>query len=1598
MEIEIIRDSTGASGVAVEPGTEIGRIRALLDDARRRLVETGTRNRLIHVNRAAARANALNIVGEDADAVYAMLRTGGKRMRFRALGKDRAEDADGPPLAEENGAPAAAPRHDDPNLDTLLGPEALQRRLLRLSSEARIAEEEQGVNILFLALGFLTWFEDETSSVPREAPLVLLPVELVRNERGAAFDLRARDDDLVTNLPLQERLKTDFGVTLPEIAEEEGWTPGRYVEAVAASVSARPRWAVSPAAIQLGFFSFAKLLMLRDLDPANWPDGALLRLDLVRRMLATGFAAQAPLFGPGEKLDARLDPAHIVHVVDADASQAKVIEEARAGRNLVVQGPPGTGKSQTITNIIAAAVHDGKSVLFMAEKMAALDVVHRRLAASGLRDACLELHSRGANKKAVLQEIAHTLGAGTAPPAVPGDPAELRALRARLNAHADLLHRDLPGRDYSPFDALAEIVDFIGRDVPPPAAAPAAFAAFDGATRATLAAALRDHAALRAVAGPRQEHPFAGTTNWTLQPTDLQRLARELDAARDGFAGLDAALAPVATALGARKPATLAATDTLIAVLGLLAAAPEGAAVLFAAMSDAGSEARLRAGLAAGLAWRQARDAAAEIFVDTAWSEPVRPLREPIAAGAASFLNRIFGGYRAASARLAALLRQPLPKMPADRLALVDRLAEVERRRTALQAQAGALETALGPLWRGDETPFAALEAALSWVGQVRATGLVPSRAALAPMLDAAPRAAAMRETLVAARAALAGAVAAVVARLETGPAPERADIDLAAMASRVARLRAGIGRYDEWVALSDGARRLADAGLGDLVAALEDGRLPPAGAGDAFLYACAEARWEAARAALPELDALMRTDRHALVEAFRGLERQRMRDVQTMVRAGHLAQLPRGAMGEMGILRGEIAKKRGQKPIRRLVEATGAMLRRIKPVFLMSPISIAQFLPPGRIAFDLLVIDEASQVRPEDALGAVARAAQVVVVGDRKQLPPTSFFDRLTDDLPDDPEETAEDGAAPAPAKATEMESVLTLCEARGLSARMLEWHYRSRDPSLIRVSNAEFYDDRLILPPSPTLGDTSYGLSFLRVPGVYSSKSRGGGRAGTNRIEAERIVDLVARHARGCPELSLGIVAFSKAQSDMLAEVLETARRKDGVLDAFLRQEGPEAPFVKNIENVQGDERDVILISVGYGPHEPDGRLASMNFGPVNGEGGERRLNVLFSRARRRCVAVASFDPGDIDLGRTAREGPRVLKRFLEFARSRTLDQALPTGGGAESPFEAEVARTIARLGHRADPQVGSAGFRIDLAVRHPERPGHYILAVECDGAAWHGALWARERDRLRQDVLEGMGWVFHRIWSTDWFHRRDQEIDRLRAALAAAHARADAVAAPVADLPPVVSDAEADDDRAAADAADEADDADEADAADDAAATTDTPLGLALVAPAYRRAEITASVAGEPHEAPPAVLLDLAARIVEIEGPIHGDEVARRLAAAFGKGRAGGRIQHATAAALDAARRAGRVVRRDAFWMTSAQEADPPVRSRLAEEVPTTRAVHLSALEIRAAARLLVAECGAIAPDDMPGAVARLLGYRRLGSELRVRIAEALRDGAA
>jgi hypothetical protein len=431
-------------------------------------VETGTRNRLVHVNRANTRGNVLNIVDARPDDVYSAL-AAGKTLRFVAQGHDEAGDRAASALVESAERQRAGRDRDaEAPLQTRLGPDALAKKLLKIAREAQTAEEESGVNILYLAMGFLTWFEDKASSVPREAPLFLLPVGLVRNARTSTYDVRARDEDAITNLPLQQRFRDDFGLDLPDLEIADEWKPTDYFAAISSMASARERWKIDQDGIQLGFFSFSKLLMYRDLAASAWPDDALATHALTRGLLYEGFAREEPLFRATDRLDEVLPPEKLWYVVDADASQAKVIEEVRLGRNLVVQGPPGTGKSQTITNIIAAAVKEGKRVLFLAEKMAALAVVHDRLVKVGLRDVCLELHSKTANKKAVLAELARTLSQAGAVPDPPGPPSALRDSRDRLNDLAAALHRPIGKTGETPYSVLGRQSLFIASGYPPP--------------------------------------------------------------------------------------------------------------------------------------------------------------------------------------------------------------------------------------------------------------------------------------------------------------------------------------------------------------------------------------------------------------------------------------------------------------------------------------------------------------------------------------------------------------------------------------------------------------------------------------------------------------------------------------------------------------------------------------------------------------------------------------------------------------------------------------------------------------------------------------------------------------------------------------------------------------------------------------------------------------------------------------------------------------------------------------------------------------------------------------------------------------------------
>lgn len=642
-----------------------------------------------------------------------------------------------------------------------------------------------------------------------------------------------------------------------------------------------------------------------------------------------------------------------------------------------------------------------------------------------------------------------------------------------------------------------------------------------------------------------------------------------------------------------------------------------------------------------------------------------------------------------------------------------------------------------------------------------------------------------------------------------------------------------------------------------------------------------AYARWwaEAAIDAEPDVRDFSLAEHMDTIQRFRDLDREFAELTQLYIRARIAGDIP-AKDGKMqpsgfGALAHQLKLQKRHKPVRQLVAEMGQALTTLTPCLLMSPLSVAQYLPPDAAPFDLVIFDEASQITPWDAVGAMARGRQVVVAGDPKQMPPTSFFDRGAAD--DDDAETEAD-----------QESILEECLGARLPQRRLSWHYRSRHESLIAFSNHRYYDGDLITFPAPVTRDTM--VSLRRVSGAWSR-----GKSRTNQAEAEAVVEEVVRRLldpgfvdEQSRRLSLAVITLNAEQQKLIEDLLDTARRRHPVLEADFAEDAPEKLVVKNLETVQGDERDVILLSIAYGPETPNAPVMAMSFGPLNRPGGGRRLNVAVTRARREMVIFTSFPPNLIDLNRTSSDAVRDLKHFLEYAERgpRALGEAvIGSVGGFESPFEQAVARALRQRGWTVVPQIGVSRFRIDLGVVHPDRPGDFLAGVECDGASYHSAATARDRDKVREEVLKSLGWSLVRIWSTEWWINAPGALDRVDAALRQLleNSRADAAARPEAPPASPASLAELPHDPA---------DPQGKDAGDTAGPEVE------LLGGDYRVTDFS----GHPLIAPErfhdpdyaAVLRDMILRVVECEAPIRDTLLVERIARAHGFKRSGRQIR--------------------------------------------------------------------------------------------------------
>ncbi|MHB9133948.1 MAG: AAA domain-containing protein [Armatimonadota bacterium] len=1137
--------------------------------------------------------------------------------------------------------------------------------------------EERGLNTLFIALGMASWTPGDDGK-PAAAAVLLVPVTVEAKGRESQSLTLLRAGDVQVNLVLLHVLETEFGCTVtPEQLLENGGPeedlpvdPEMVFARLRAVANEVPGFDILSRTV-LGNFAFQKMAMVKDLQEraAEMADHDLIAAvagDVEAREIIRG-AGYATDFN---ELD-HIAPQSEFLVFDADSSQQRVIYSVLDGQSGVVQGPPGTGKSQTIANLLAALAAEGKRVLFVAEKRAALEVVLQRLQRAGLGYLALDLHGADISRRAVMARLASALSQIKESTDIEDGPVHTKFLdrRDRLNAHVERLHRKRAPSGMSVYAMLGRLLR-----MPAGAQATARWRSddlipLDGENAETLHDLFTEAGGFGDLFLRTDPSPW---TNALLEDGAATQQAIDLAARlqRERWPAFQTALTNATTAAEITSPKTLRDAEALINLLdGLVAQGARYSADLFA--HDVATLARALTPASKGM----------------------------VGSTLAGFLN---SAYRDALATVRAL-RTAGPVPPAQLYTEIAEVACLAKDWSKL-TQSAISETV------SSSNPRIPQSAILDILKQRWETLQLDLQALAAVLPD----------------------VDVMTLPLEDcGVLLEGLATD-AVTPHRLPRLRAI-------------EAELADRGAAEMVVELRRTRPAPEWWPQQFAYAWLASCLDAARVEDPEIGGFHGQTHAQFVREFCDLDQQRLQLAVARVKHHH-AEHAVDAMNQHpeqeALVRREAEKRSRLLPLRTLLAQAPEVLTALCPCWMASPLSVSQLLDADRRYFDVVIFDEASQVLPEDAMPALLRASQAVVAGDRCQLPPTTFFSSGEEESDESAEATATEG----------FESFLDLLSPC-LETWQLEWHYRSRDEALIAFSNRNIYENRLVTFPG--IGGSA-AIRHEQVPPGLPGEDE------SSAAELARVVALVLEHAHTHPGETLGVIALGIRHATRIQDALDDALALHPELDGFFRQDRPERFFVKNLERVQGDERDAIILSIGYG--KTRGGKLLYHFGPLLTEGGERRLNVAITRARTRLTLVSSFTHLDMNPNRTAARGVDLLRAYLEFAAGGgTLADPSRTAGEPVDDFQADVYQALSEVGIPLRAQWGMSKCRIDFAAAHPTRPERFVLALECDGENYRATHTARERDRLRRQQLENLGWHYHRIWALDWNQRRAEEIAR-------------------------------------------------------------------------------------------------------------------------------------------------------------------------------------------------------------------------------------------
>ena len=1085
---------------------------------------------------------------------------------------------------------------------------------------ARNAIEETGANSLFLAIGTLRWYENEVSQTPRYAPILMLPVEMVYKKGG--YFIRTRDEDIMLNVTLTELLRQNYGIEVPLLSnlpkDDHGVDVQLIFTMLRDALREQKRWDVEEECI-LGVFSFSKFLMWNDVHNHR---KELLENKVIESLVAQRLTWQPdPLTSTLREKDKQMRPDELALPVAVDSSQMAAVFEAGLGHSFILYGPPGTGKSQTITNLIANALFQGKRVLFVAEKMAALSVVQRRLAKIGLDPFCLEMHSNKVTKRHILDQFAKALGVThiKSPEDYAHTAEKLYAERTKLIEYMEALHESKGGDGFSLYDCIlryeSKDCDTWDADLTP------TFQHLTPTTQADYEHLLggRFESVIKLVGQP-SHHALVGLG---IEETDLANENTLRSSLLDAKTVLENALNVLPTLSGTKD-----LHDQLL------------------------------------------RDNSENIFSQN--SDALH--REWMEVRAKWFIPRFF-----AKRSFISKMRQFSPYIiEADVEKVLDKLSTYTKQHKQICEVQRVGEKYFGKTFDLDA---------------------LPSKSEIENMI------------------------------------------------SMLGQWSDNLGGSRDWYQWCQFRKEAIEKGLSSLIDIIEHREVDASKVLDMTMKTIF---MQLAKKKIGE-SAVLRTFEGMIFDETVSLYKKLTADFQMLSQkelyAKLAARVPRvtdniDSSSEIGLLNRNISNGGRGLSLRDLMDQIPTLMPRLCPCMLMSPMSVAQYLSLNQDKFDLVIFDEASQMPTSEAIGAIARGNALIVVGDPKQMPPTSFFSSTNVD-----EEEAE---------IDDLESILEDCRTLEIPSLQLNWHYRSQHESLIAFSNNEYYDGSLITFPS--VDDQQTKVKLVPVDGVYD---KGGKRS--NKAEAEAIVNEIECRLKGTVRgSSIGVIAFSVVQQNLIEDILQERLENDKTLREAA-DELYEPIFVKNLENVQGDERDVILFSIGYGP-DKTGKV-SMNFGPLNNKGGERRLNVAVSRARQEMMVFSTLRSSQIDLRRTNARGVEGLKHFLEYAEQQILIQTESSiRCGNDSLIAQQIANALNEKGYQASVNIGRSQFKVDVAVSRKDQPDVYQLGILLDGEGYHSTQTTRDREIVQTSVLGNLRWQVMRVWSVDWFNNPERVISRI------------------------------------------------------------------------------------------------------------------------------------------------------------------------------------------------------------------------------------------